>query len=128
MSPNQTPALKLASYSPALQEAIVSFVETLRSAPNEFTAAPYWMILDPESNEELNPRKLAFQFTGPFFSRSDAERYLEYFSDDFTDKATVYCKSGSSSLKYTSLYNQIKEDSSNQSNPSDIPSVSKVQL
>jgi len=74
--------------------------ETLKAAGNEATNAPYWLILDPKQNMECNIHALAGQITGPFFSRKDAQEFLEATRYNFGTRAVVYCHSGCYSRKY----------------------------
>jgi len=74
---------------------------TLISGNNEATEAPYWMIIDPYQMMKPNISRVANMFTGPFFSRYDAEYYMTKIRPHaFSDKAAVYCCSGHESYKY----------------------------
>ncbi len=94
-------------------------IQALKSADNEATAAPYWLIIDPEqlglmwkdgeenifaSLDEENCKRIenliTSCITGPFFSRADADDYLKSRPYAFGDKAFVYCHSGHASRKY----------------------------
>lgn len=79
-------------------------IETLKNAPNEATRAPYWMILDPVQNMGCDIHLLACQITGPFFSRDDAESFLQRTRYNFSERARVYCLSGHNSAKYAQLF------------------------
>ena len=87
--------------------------ETIIKSDNEGTAAPYWLIIDPElidhefSGDAIH--QIANAITGPFFSREDATAYLAACSYRFSTEAGVYCHSGHASRKYVSLYKHFKE-------------------
>jgi hypothetical protein len=105
-------------------------VETLKSADNESTAAPYWLIIDPETlglswyddedetkgkmfaeldeyNVESIGERIPHCITGPFFSRTDADAHLKGRRYAFSDKEFVYCNSGHWSQKYKDLCRTI---------------------
>jgi len=82
--------------------------ETLKRAYNEATSSPYWLILDPQQNMRCNIHNLAGQITGPFFSRKDAEDFLERTRYNFGVKACVYCLSGNYSRKYDNLCRDLR--------------------
>jgi len=75
------------------------------SDDNEGTTAPFWIILDPVRNKGYNIRGLAHQITGLFFSRKEAEEYLKRFSYRYSERATVYCKTGCSGEQYANQFN-----------------------
>lgn len=77
--------------------------ETLENADNEATAAPYWLILDPKQNMCCGVHELASQISGPFFSRGDAQNFLDRTRYNFSKKARAYCHSGHMSMKYAKL-------------------------
>jgi hypothetical protein len=81
--------------------------ETLKTADNEATRSPYWLILDPMQNISCNIHVMASQITGPFFCRADAEMHLFIKKHHFSDKARVYCLSGHKSIKYDNLCIEI---------------------
>ena len=101
-------------------------IETLKSADNESTAAPYWLIIDPSTlglswfddedetkgkmyaelddyNVESIGERIPHCITGPFFSRADANEHLKARRYAFSDKVYVYCHSGHASWKYKEL-------------------------
>lgn len=82
-------------------------IKTLRSAENEATAEPYWLILDPIQNMSCDIYQLASQITGPFFCRDDAQEYLDAKKHRYSSKAKVFCHSGYASRKYCSFYSSI---------------------
>jgi len=82
-------------------------LETLKNADNEATRAPYWLILDPDQNMSCDVYNLSSQITGLFFSREDAQEYLETKSYHFTKRAVVFCLSGHHSYKYEKLCKEI---------------------
>lgn len=70
------------------------------SEDNEATSYPYWLILDPCQNMRSDINHLAAQITGPFFSRKEAQDFLDATRYNFGQKAKVYCKSGHSAAVY----------------------------
>lgn len=103
-------------------KAVDDIVETLRSADNEGTAAPYWLLIDPKNvllyaqscyandeEPELDRVKSYIEsaIEGPFFSREDAKKYLEARAYEYSDKAYIYCHSGYWSKKYKNLCREI---------------------
>lgn len=88
--------------------ALNSMVETLKSADNEITSAPYWIIVDPQQNMSCDPHIAAAQITGLFFCREDAEDFLKATRYNFSKRAITYCHSGTYSRKYFEFYNEIK--------------------
>ena len=101
-------------------ESIDELVKALKSADNEATDAPYWLIVDPRTEgrdsalmgEDWTPHDVINYIvnciTGPFFSRKDAQEHLESRRYAFTDKATVYCHSGHWSRKYKAFCREIE--------------------
>lgn len=83
-------------------------VKALKSADNEGTRSPYWLILDPRQNMSGDIYQLASQISGPFFCRKDAQDYLDAKSYHFTKKAIVFCHSGHFSKKYEELCDNLK--------------------
>jgi len=104
-------------------------INTLKSADNEGTESPYWLIIDPSavtdflswrdgretiyaSLDKENIARIADQIpnciTGPYFSRSDAESHLKARRYAFSKKAYVYCHSGYWSHKYKTFYREIR--------------------
>lgn len=83
--------------------AINEIIKTLAGADNEATRAPYWLILDPRQMLDCDPDALASMITGPFFSRPDAEAFLQATRYNFSKRAVVYCHSGNYSSKYDLL-------------------------
>lgn len=79
-------------------------IDRLKNADPESTASPYWMILDPRQNMDLNPHALANMITGPFFNRGSAEDYLKAHRYNFGKRAVVYCCSGVYSWQYDKFY------------------------
>ena len=86
---------------------MAEIIDTLKSADNESTRAPYWMILDPRQNMRSNIHELASQMTGPFFSRKKAEIFLKQTRYNFGPKAHVYCLSGCHSQQYYDFCDEI---------------------
>lgn len=71
-----------------------------------FTYAYY--ILDPKQNMKCSVEALASQITGPFFSRSSAEEYLNFNSHQFSMRALVYGISANPSKLYSNLLEVTK--------------------
>jgi hypothetical protein len=86
---------------------VMELIYTLQKADNEGTEAPYWLILDPKQNMNCDIHNLAFQITGPYFSREDAENFLWSNSHTFGKNADVFCVSGCYSEKYFDFYKKI---------------------
>lgn len=87
----------------------MSKIEIEVSDKNECTRAPYWIIVEPftvqnDSNEDEETRvgALAAQshIYGLFFSREEAEKYLNSTRYNFHPKAFVFCKSGYHGRQY----------------------------
>lgn len=78
------------------------------STENEGTDSPYWLILDPAQNMQMNVDLLAAQITGPFFSREEAQAHLDSRSYAFSKRAVVYCKSGYRATQYREAYRKVK--------------------
>ncbi|RLA59227.1 MAG: hypothetical protein DRQ78_10885 [Epsilonproteobacteria bacterium] len=88
--------------------ALQEIQDTLQQADNEATASPYWLILDPSQNMSCDLYNLASQISGIFFSRQDAQDYLEARRHAFSSRARVFCHSGHHSRKYTNLCKELK--------------------
>ena len=78
-------------------------LDTLKDGDNEGTASPYWMILDPRQNMNMDVYMLASQISGPFFSREDAQTYMDNRRHHFSRRAKVFCHPGHFSHKYENL-------------------------
>ena len=83
-------------------------IDTLKSADNEATESPYWLILDPPQNMRCNINEMAVGISGPFFCREDAEDFLAATRYNFSSRARVYCCSGYHSAKYKRLCRSLK--------------------
>lgn len=97
-------------------------VLTLRSANNEGTESPYWILIDPSPvvdyvnlvqsgmtpDIECARSCIESAITGPFFSREDAENYHQRRHYDYSKSAYVYCFSGYWSQKYKDFCRGIK--------------------
>lgn len=94
-----------------IKETGREIVKTLQSADNEGTESPWWMIIDPrgladqiKKSEDVDHNdivhSIASSIAGPFFSRSDAQNYLDAKGYEYSKHARVYCKSGHWSHKY----------------------------
>lgn len=78
-------------------------IEIEVSEENEATRSPWWAIIDPRQNFEVGNQGLhniAGMFTGPFFSRHTAEKFLRQTRYNFGKHAAVFCMSGHHSCEY----------------------------
>lgn len=66
----------------------------------EGTESPWWAIVDPRQNMRCDLAEAAFQITGPYFSRKEAEDFLELTHYNFSKRAKVWCFSGCHSSQY----------------------------
>jgi len=87
-----------------------SIIDTLRESPHEGVDSPYWLILDPKQNMCCDIYELSAQIVGVFFSRKDAEDYLQCHRYNFSNRAQVFCMSGCYSNKYREFYNSITKE------------------
>lgn len=78
------------------------------SDKNEGTRAPWWMIVDPRQNMRCDLYEAASQITGPFFSRKEAQDFLDATRYNFSSRAKVYCHSGCYSRKYDSAISEAE--------------------
>lgn len=70
---------------------------------NEATSYPWWIIIDPR--QQLVPARdmihhVASQVTGPFFSRQEAQEYLDNHRYNYGKHVGVYCMSGHKSASF----------------------------
>jgi len=84
---------------------------------NEGTDSPWWLIIDPKQNFDVNERgvhSIAGMITGPFFSRFSAQSHLDSRRHAFSKNAKVYCHSGYYSFEYKNALQlpDIKVDNS----------------
>lgn len=70
------------------------------SEENEATSYPWWIIVDPRQSFRCNPHEIASMITGPFFSRKEAQDFLDATRYNFSKRAVVYCASGHNSRQY----------------------------
>lgn len=85
-------------------------IELEVSNKNEFTESPYWLILDPCPNQLGETcDSLANKITGPFFSREEAENYLQNRRYAFGKRAVVYCLSGCYARQYREAYRKAEK-------------------
>lgn len=89
-------------------KAMTEIAETLKKADNEGTRAPWWIIIDPKQNFTIDHNRIASMITGPFFSRPDAEEFLQRTRYNFSKHARVFCHSGCYSKKYENLCRELK--------------------
>jgi hypothetical protein len=102
--------LRIAGKSKKMESNMQELIDTLTKTDKEFTSAPYWLIIDMNNKTEISDiREVATMITGPFFSRKDAQDYLDARRSNFSDNARVYCKSGHASSKYARLWKWIEE-------------------
>ena len=78
------------------------------SEDNEGSANPWWAIVDPKQNMSMDVHVAADQITGPFFSRDDAQFFLETTRYNFSHRAKVYCFSGYKSNQYRRAINEAE--------------------
>lgn len=69
-------------------------VEVEISDENEATESPWWAIVNPAQNMSKDLATAAHQITGPFFSREEAEAYLQRRRYEYGKHAAVWCFSG----------------------------------
>jgi len=100
-----------------IQAAIQVLMETLVEGSNEATDSPYWLIIDPctlernrddDEAEDPDIYRVAHCISGIFFSRKDAEDFLEATRYNYSDKARVYCHSGWRSRKYKAFCKALR--------------------
>ena len=87
-------------------------LKKLRTTDNEGTAYPFWIIIDPRQNFETKNQGLhniASMITGIFFSREDAQKFLDRTKYNFSENAKVYCHSGNHSEDWCSLFEKPKK-------------------
>lgn len=89
-------------------DSMKEITETLKGADNEGTRAPWWSIIDPKQNFEIDHNRIASMITGPFFSREEAEEFLQRTRYNFSKHAKVFCHSGCYSKKYENLCKALK--------------------
>lgn len=70
------------------------------SEENEATAYPWWIIVDPRQSFKCDPHDIASMITGPFFSRKEAQDFLDATRYNFSKRAVVYCCTGTHSRQY----------------------------
>lgn len=79
------------------------------SGKNEGTRSPWWMIVDPRQNMRCDIHEAASQITGPFFSRKEAQDFLDATRYNFSSRAKVYCHSGCYSWQYDKAMSEGEE-------------------
>jgi hypothetical protein len=78
-------------------------IEIEVSEENEGTSCPWWMIIDPQQNFSKQRdacHVIASMITGPFFSREEAQTFLDRTRYNFGKNAVVYCASGCYAKQY----------------------------
>lgn len=72
-------------------------IELEVSEKNEATRSPWWLIIDPKQNFKTHDDgiyNIASMITGPFFSREEAQKFLDLTYYNFSKNAKVFCHSG----------------------------------
>lgn len=78
---------------------------------NEGTSEPWWIIIDPRQNMSTQCdacHNIAGMVTGPFFSRQEAQEFLNATRYNFGTNAVVYCASGYYSKQYKQAIRKAK--------------------
>ena len=87
-------------------------LEKLRDeSKHEGTSFPFWLIIEPRKNlrkDSQSIQNIASMIIGVFFSRKDAQDFLDRTRYNFSKYATVYCHSGYNSLDWRKLYETKK--------------------
>ena len=84
-------------------------IEIEVSDKNEGTAEPWWVIVDPKQMMKPDPYHVMIgMITGPFFSREEAQEYLDNHSHNYTRRAVVYCASGCYTNQYKKVYREAE--------------------
>ena len=81
----------------------------LKNADKECTSYPYWMIIDPKQMMGPDIGFVASMLTGPFFNREDAENFLKNTRYNFSQRAAVFCLSGTYSTDWVALHKTAKQ-------------------
>lgn len=84
-------------------------IEIEVSSENEGTAEPWWLIVDPRQMMRPDCHTVAGMIDGPFFSREEAEAYLEGHRYNYSNRAVVYCHSACHTLQYKQKYRQAEK-------------------
>lgn len=80
-------------------------IELEVSEKNEGMASPWWVIVDPKQMMEPSCYTVMIgMVTGPYFSREEAQEYLDNHRYNFSRRAVVYCASGCYSGQYNRAY------------------------
>ena len=82
------------------------------SDKNEGTRSPYWVIIDPRQNFNINDEgvyNIASAFAGIWFSRESAQNHLDNQRHNFSKNAVVFCCSGHHSREYTEAIKHGKD-------------------
>jgi hypothetical protein len=79
-------------------------IEIEVSEKNEGTRAPWWAIIDPTQNMRCDIFEAARQITGPYFSREEAQGFLDATRYNFSARARVFCFSGCYSRQYDKAF------------------------
>lgn len=87
------------------------------SEKDECTDSPWWIIIDPRQIMRTDKEAcyaIASMITGPFFSREDAQNYLDGRRYAFGKNAVVYCHRGYHSEQYKKAIREAQECKKNQ--------------
>ena len=82
------------------------------SDKNEATESPWWMIIDPRQNFGIDDQAIhdiASMITGPFFSRGEAQSFLEATRYNFGKNPRVFCASGYYSKQYKEAWRRARD-------------------
>lgn len=81
------------------------------SDKNESTDAPWWIIIDPNKNfNKSNVDLFAGCIDGPYFSRQEAQDYLNGHLYNYSKKAVVYCMSAYRARQYREAYREARNN------------------
>lgn len=69
---------------------------------NESTRAPYWMVVD---QDKVGSGDVYGGMKGPFFSRDEAQGFLDEYRYLFGDKTAVYCACSPLDTQYSKKVN-----------------------
>jgi hypothetical protein len=76
-------------------------IELEISDNNEGTAYPWWLIVDPKQMMKPEAGYVAMgMITGPFFSREEAQIFLDAKRHRYSKRAVVWCSSGYDSISF----------------------------
>jgi len=91
-------------------------IELEISDKNESTSYPWWTIIDPTQMMKPDPHTVVSMISGPFFSREEADRHLEYNRHHYSDRAIIFCHSGYTSISYRDAIDKAGDLTEEQNN------------